>query len=239
MRLTPRSSRSCGTAALSPPHPTGPVLPAVFVPRATGHGSGHSTEPGTAASIGTASSKGLARWHRKVVLQHYIHSHVMCSDISDMLPLKWLRAELFQKPKQRKPRRFPLMLRHATSIHFLQKFCQKNTRQARFLLAILSREQMTRGHAVQLGFHLEESSTQPTLRDLLLALIGTVSVFASFCAHRHVLAESDGIYFTCISISNILKVCNTYAGHHFKYIYDLERFLEFWTLACFAVILTV
>lgn len=204
----------------------------------TAHGRGHSTEPGIAASIGTSSSNGLARWHRKVVPQSYIHSHVIYDDISDMLPLTWLKAALFQKPKQRKLGRFPLMLAYATSIHFLQKFCQQNTTQARFPLAILSNEQMTCGYVIQLGFHLEETSTPPTLKWLATSFSWHVLHFASFCTHRHVLAESDGIYFTCISTSNILK----YAIHMLGItpnIYDLIRFHEFWTLTCFAVILSV
>lgn len=64
----------------------------------------------------------LARWHRQVIRQHYIH--VTHRDIPERLPMTWLRAAQFQRPKQRELRRFPLMLAYATLIHFLQSFCQ-------------------------------------------------------------------------------------------------------------------
>lgn len=48
--------------------------------------------------------------------------------------------------------------------YFLQTFCQYITTKARFPLAILSDEQMTCGYAIQLGFHLEESSMLPILK---------------------------------------------------------------------------
>lgn len=63
-----------------------------------------------------------AGWCQKVVPQHYIPSCVM--KISDVLPLTWLEAGLFQKPKQRKFRGFPLILVYAALIHFLETFCQ-------------------------------------------------------------------------------------------------------------------
>lgn len=95
----------------------------------TGHwrGGQHSNEPGTAAPTGRISliiffSSFGAGWCQKFVPQHYISSCIM--KISDVLPLTWLKAGLFQKPKQRNLRVFPLIPACAALIHFLQTFCQ-------------------------------------------------------------------------------------------------------------------
>lgn len=87
---------------------------------------------------------------------------------------------------------------------------------------MLCGEQMTCGYVIQLDFHLEESCTLPTLKWLATSFNWHILPFASGCAHRHVLAESGGIYLKCISISNMLKVCNAYAGHHSKYIWPQQ-----------------
>lgn len=81
-------------------------------------------EPGTAASTGKISSNfflllvldGTKRLYLSITLPHV-------SKIS-VLPLTWLKAGLFQKPKQRKLREFPLILAYAALIHFLHAFCQ-------------------------------------------------------------------------------------------------------------------
>lgn len=161
------------------------------------------------------SSNGLARWHRKVVALHYIHSHIMYNDISDMHPLTWLKAALFQKPKQRKLRRFPLMFAYAT---FCRRFANTSQQKPDFLLPSFLMSRWLVDMPFSWVFTWKKAACCLYWSNLLLASIGT-SFFASFCAHRHVLAASDGIYFTCISTSSILKAWNTYAGHHFKYIW--------------------
>lgn len=195
----------------------------------TEHGRGHSTEPVTAASIGTATSNVLARWPRR---QHYIR--VMHRDIPERLPMMWLRAAQFQRPKQRELRRFPLMLSYATLFHFLQSFCQWSMTQTRFPLAVLSNKQMTCGYVIQLGFHLEEDGTLPTVK--WLTLIGT-----NFFLHHSVLMSwlhLTEYIFHVLALPTYWKLAIHMLGIT-PGMYDLITFHKFWVSVCFAVVPSV